>query len=220
MTATCTNCGAPVARFRANRAREPRCVPCAHKALRRIDDDEFRKVAHLPNKELCAMFRVYEQAICEARKRVGIPAPPRGQTPAPADFADRAADMTLAQLVAHYGRSDWLVRQWLKAKGLRAVSAVPVRKPRGPGSTGWKSFGQRAAGDWTKQFDASDSSRAGMAARFLRRFGPVYRCDAGGKPLPDGFFWNRGGFVLSDEEVIERALRNGWAPDAWMAVAA
>lgn len=166
------------------------------------------------------MFGVYEQAICEARKRVGIPAPPPKREPIPDDLAERAAEMTMTQLAAHYGRSDYLIRAWLKEKGLRAKAARMGTGKRGPGSSGWKSFGQRASGDWTKLHDNRDCSRAGMAAKYLGRLGPIYRCDARGKPLPDGFFWNRGGFVLSDDEVIERALRNGWREHEWRDLAA
>lgn len=50
-----------------------------------------------------------------------------------------------------------------------------------------------------------DMSAAGQAADFLRKFGPVYRCDVRGRPLADGFFWRRGSAVLSDDELIERA---------------
>lgn len=205
---TCTDCGKPVAR------RAKRCKPCRDFAIRIVDRDAFRRLAHLPNAALVAHFGVNVSCICEVRKELGLPAPnpTRGPKPLPDGFTDDAPRMTMAELCAKYERSRPVIEGWLKRAGVTARRAVPVRRPM--------SFGERAAGGVTKMHDASDSSRAGMAARYLRRFGPVYRCDALGKPTPDGFFWNRGGFVLSDDEVIERALRNGWAPDAWMAVAA
>lgn len=65
-----------------------------------------------------------------------------------------------------------------------------------------------------------DVTQAGLAADYLRRFGSVYRCDVNGRQLADGFFWCRGGrVVLTDQELIERAMRNGWNPDAWKQVA-
>ena len=65
-----------------------------------------------------------------------------------------------------------------------------------------------------------DLSRAGLAADYLRRFGSVYRCDDNGRQLADGFFWCRGGrVVLTDDELIQRAQRNGWNPDALRRVA-
>jgi hypothetical protein len=60
-----------------------------------------------------------------------------------------------------------------------------------------------------------DMTRIGQAADFLRRFGPVFRCGPGGVALQSGLHWNRGGFVLTDAELVARAERLGWDPDAW-----
>lgn len=51
------------------------------------------------------------------------------------------------------------------------------------------------------------------AADFLRRLGPILRCTEDGALTPAGGFWRRGLHVLSDGDVIDRAIRVGWEPD-------
>lgn len=55
-----------------------------------------------------------------------------------------------------------------------------------------------------------DPSEAGQAAEYLRRFGPVVRCNEGGAYDPAGARWRRGSVVLSAAEIVERARHNGW----------
>lgn len=58
-----------------------------------------------------------------------------------------------------------------------------------------------------------DCTRAGQAADFLQKNGPIYRCTSKGAPFAKGTFWNRGGRILTDDDVIERAARLGWTPE-------
>lgn len=61
-----------------------------------------------------------------------------------------------------------------------------------------------------------DMSRVGMAAEYLSRFGPIYRCTEEGKPNAKGSHWRRGFAVMSDAGMIERAKRMGWnETQAW-----
>lgn len=57
-----------------------------------------------------------------------------------------------------------------------------------------------------------DCSAAGLAAEFLQQSSPVFRCDHRGRLNPKGAFWHRGGYVLTDADVISRAMRMGWKP--------
>lgn len=59
-----------------------------------------------------------------------------------------------------------------------------------------------------------DYSMVGQAADFLRRFAAVFRCDETGKVPKRGpaLFWNRNGYVLTDEELAAKAARLGWKP--------
>lgn len=58
-----------------------------------------------------------------------------------------------------------------------------------------------------------DYSHAGQAAQYLQKNGPIYRCTSTGKAVAKGTFWNRGGHILTDADVIERASRMGWSAD-------
>jgi hypothetical protein len=148
--------------------------------------------------------------------------------PLPDDFTEIAATRTTKEIGKHYGVGERTTKRWLAQAGIvrdrgsrlsklvpRAVS-TPVAAPRKvqPRSF-WRKPGPRPLPD------ARDISRAGMAAQFLQKFGSVVRCDADGRIDPKGTHWLRGGrFVLSDAEIIERATRQGWRPDAWREVIA
>lgn len=57
----------------------------------------------------------------------------------------------------------------------------------------------------------TDVSPPARAAEYLRRFGQVVRCTADGKYHPKGDHWHRGnGIPLTADEIIARAVRNGW----------
>ncbi|WP_374139528.1 hypothetical protein, partial [Sphingomonas sp.] len=53
--------------------------------------------------------------------------------------------------------------------------------------------------------DARENSEAGRAAKWMQQFWPTFRCDVRGEPMPDGFFWNCGGKVMTDGEIITAA---------------
>jgi hypothetical protein len=91
----------------------------------------------------------------------------------------------------------------------RVAPAQPVRKIVGPAARVFVPLDR----------PARDVSRSGRAADHLRKFCHVFRCDAVGNPLPDGFYWCRGRAVLTDAELIERAVSLGWQEDAWKQVA-
>lgn len=55
-----------------------------------------------------------------------------------------------------------------------------------------------------------DPTPAGQAAEFLRQFGPVIRCNEQRQYDPAGNYWLRGSFLLTAEDIIHRAERNGW----------
>jgi len=129
--------------------------------------------------------------------------------PMPTDFIHVQNGLTIQELMLRYTVGRDIVRRWLSEAGIkRERFQQPLRliKPNAY---------QTAPVDRPHR----DASRAGMAAEFLRRFGPVARCDARGRFDPNGFHWRRGSTVLSAAEVIERAERNGWDADAWKRVA-
>lgn len=136
--------------------------------------------------------------------------PSRETKPMPDGFALVAANLTERELRERYGISKHTVHKWC------ARAAVSPRKATRP----VVSLGAMGRPKAAPMGQNRDTSRAGMAADFLRKFGPVVRCDATGRFNPTGDHWRRGPSVLCADEIIARALRNGWQPDAWKALAA
>lgn len=203
----CPNCGGTIADGRASM-----CVPCRNAGWSTPVPDDFREHAgSISNSEAMERWRCKKDVLTRWRKETGIRAPLRNggmnRKPMPPSFRLMAPRMTMKQARAHYGCSQAKIAEWAKEAGIqlrRAASHVPP----GPRQTIQKPTNR-------------DMSLAGRAvSECLQRVGPVLRCDALGHPLEDGFFWNRGGHVLTDDDVIARAKRLGWEPDAWMKVAA
>jgi hypothetical protein len=144
--------------------------------------------------------------------------------PMPDDFVEKHATMAIPALAKHYRACKTVIGRWAAEAGVtRKLGArltrrtpkpfvrVEPEKPKAPVVLKAKF----APVDRLRR----DASRAGQAADYLRRFGPVARCDAKGRYAENGTHWRRGSNVLTADEVIERAERNGWQPDAWRLVA-
>lgn len=184
---------------------------------RPVPDDFAEHAATETNEQLIQRYRCGRKVLFRWRRETGIKAAPRGKggtapLPIPDGFALSAPVHTLKDLRINYGRSAATILKWCAQLGVSPRRAAPTRQRT-------TSRGVMAS---TKMFNPTapairrDDSLAGRAADYLRRFGSVYRCDAQGNQLSDGFFWCRGGrFVLTDDEIIERALRNGFDPGAW-----
>jgi len=125
----------------------------------------------------------------------------------PADFADKHGQMTVADLCAHYAAGKATVRRWASELALR-------KQPFGTGRPkGSKSVTTAKLLPFHKPAPVPlmrDLSVAGQAADYLRRLGPVIRCDAAGKYDPAGSHYRRGSTVLTAGEIIARAERLGW----------
>lgn len=72
----------------------------------------------------------------------------------------------------------------------------------------------------TRQETKAALSYAGEAAEYLKKYGPVTRCNEAGRFDPKGSMWRRGSTVLTDDEVIERAVAKGFDREAWRKLAA
>lgn len=160
--------------------------------------------------------------------------------PMPADFPQIIATMTNAQAKAHYGVGDKSLQRWRRQAGVVGEAPKLDSAPDGfAQSTSIMTMNElcRAYGigltrarRWCKELEVwprravrssqrvklapqpvvRPMTRTDFAADYLRRYGPVYRCDAKGAFSPIGQFYSRGGRVLTGDEVIARATRLGW----------
>lgn len=173
---------------------------------------DFAKVARgVCTGDLAAHYEVSYSVIVRWRKETGTkgadrcPGRPFATVAVPDGFALVASNFTVKQLRERYGRGQAVIGRWLAECGVEARR--PLARHAGPHALIMNKRPHR------------DDTRAGQAAEYLRRFGPVYRCRPGGAAATRGDHWNRGGFVLTDAELIERAERLGWNPNAWRMVA-
>ncbi|MCP4620592.1 MAG: hypothetical protein GY844_29655 [Bradyrhizobium sp.] len=122
----------------------------------------------------------------------------------PDGFALIAGSMTRNELRRHYNRSMSTIDNWLRLTGIT---------PRKPGKRG-------QPGVVPLNLPPRDTGRAALAAEYLRRFGPVSRCDEAGSYAPHGAHWRRGRSILTADQIIAAATERGWQPEAWRRLAA
>lgn len=160
--------------------------------------------------DLCAHYRKGAATIshwCKKLNLVRTDGLGRGKTPAPVGFAEVARGKSRREIAEHYGMSADTVRRICADLGI--VAQGVAFQPRAMSGPKLQPYHKSAMAP------QRDMTRAGMAADWLRQFGPVIRCDGDGRYDPKGDHWRRGSTLLTADEVVERAYRNGWAPDAW-----
>lgn len=144
-------------------------------------------------------------------------------SPPPADLAARCGEMHLAELSRHYGVGYKLVGRWLRQTGLTASPSphkLAGMKPK-PERTGYRKMSMVAKRAYCASLAPTGSGGAdALAADYLRRRSPVYRCGPTGAFNPKGGFWRAGMAILTPDELIERARRHGYDPDQWRRIAA
>lgn len=157
------------------------------------------------NRELEERAGVSNRTVRHWRSLLSIRAKTDGREPhnkihAPPEFASLVGTMTRNGLRLHFNKSLNTIDRWCREAGVRPKAAPP----RGV---------DRSARQMTAQAAVirRDFTPAGRAADYLRRYGPVVRCDPRGQYDPNGEHWRRGSAVLAPQEVIERAERLGWA---------
>lgn len=111
------------------------------------------------------------------------------------------------ETAAHYNVSEGTVVRWAQTKGIRRDRPKAQPKPR---ASRVLKPGKPAGPSATPNAIKRDYSVAGQAADFLRKFGPVKRCDAARSYDENGDHWLRGGFLLTAEDVVARATRLGF----------
>lgn len=195
---------------------------------------DFAEHAYEPIADLRKRYSASYEYIAHWREQIGVTAQivraskavmvTRPLTPMPQGFAEYQRGRTTRELEAHYQTSRRLVSRWLGELGIfrnaerSARAQQATTKPSAP-SRKVNPFRVAAALAAPVDLVHRDYSRAGQAADFLRRFGPVKRCNAEGHYDPAGDHWLRGSSLLNAEEIIGRAVRNGW-PDPLASIAA
>jgi hypothetical protein len=158
--------------------------------------------------DLAKLYRRTAGTIAQWRRDCGVKAPGNSHVssgtyqpvPMPENFATLGPTMTRHEAQAFFGHGEVVVKRWAQEAGIafrKQISVVSGRRSPKVRDT------------------ARDMSRAGQAAEFLQKFGPVFRCTGTGAANPKGDHWRRGSTILSSADIIERAERNGWRPDAW-----
>lgn len=168
--------------------------------------------------QLIHRYRCGTKAVARWRREAGLKStPPRRQPktqPVPDGFALMVPQMTMRELKERFGKGKTTIWKWCQVAGVqpRKASTHPPTRAAGHIHVGRK----------LNPFDGPrrDVSRAGQAADFLRTFAPVVRCNSVGHYDQNGDHWRRGSFVLTADEIIQRATRQGWNPEAWKALAA
>jgi len=158
--------------------------------------------AIMSSKDLAVHYGSWPGCIARWRRICGIPARiTNTAAPAPANFAALAPTMTRHEAQAFFGRGEKVVQRWAAEHGVKFRKTATILS------------GQRRS----KVTDTQrDMTRAGQAAEFLQRFGPVFRCEGTGRQNPKGKFWRRGNaYPLTDADIIERAEFKGFDADAW-----
>jgi hypothetical protein len=158
--------------------------------------------------ELVKLYRRTADTIAKWRRDCGVRAPGNSHVtsgtfqpvPTPENFAALAPTMTRHEAAAFFGHGAAVLKRWAAEAGVSFRKQISVVS------------GRRAA---KVRNTARDMSRAGQAAEFLQKFGPVFRCNGTGQPDVKGNHWRRGTTTLTADEIIARAERNGWRPDAW-----
>lgn len=190
---------------------------------RPIPADFAEKNAVMSDNAMAQYYKCGGSLPARWRKELGIP--PKhtrlggsNKFPTPADFKEYAPGKTLQQLCDHYNLGFDTIRRMRKEEGIAAQPAGWSGRKLNPAKPAH--LVRNAYLTMPVDRTTRDASRAGMAAEFLRRDAPVYRCRPLGAADAQGTHWRYGRVVLTDDEVIERAERKGWAPSAWMKVQA
>jgi len=203
----CIDCGGP-----RSKGSTGRCRLCGQEPRRRAMPDDFAVVGPtMSAADLQKHYGCSSAKITEWFAALGISRTHRTRFKplgsAPENFARIAPTMTLHELEILFDKGSHVIKRWCAECGVSPRRCVPH-------------FVSRANRIPPPPVVFHDLSRAGQAAEYLRRFGPVFRCNSNGGADAKGDHWSRSGFVLMDEEIITRAERLGWEPESWRRLAA
>ena len=122
--------------------------------------------------------------------------------------------MTDAQLAAELGRSVIAIQSQRQKMGLKREQQRPGPKPKAkPAHTN---------GYFSPRSVEQPKDTADRAAEHIASYDrtPVFRIADDGKPHPKGKLWRYGTTRLTTEQMLAKAYRKGFDPDAWRRLAA
>lgn len=179
---------------------------------RPMPEDFATLAATMSGNALAKHYTAKKAVIRRWYEEAGIPRrAPCGTLPVPDGYADYRPGVIQKVAAAHYGAHLETIRRWDRVCG---IVARPAAKPK-PVKAAARTVKPQAYMTAPVDRGYRDPSLAGRAADHLRRLGAVYRCAPTGRADPKGTHWRRGNAVLTDAELIERAIRLGFVADRW-----
>lgn len=174
--------------------------------------DFAEKARGLSREETAIRFGISTRTAQRWRREAGLSKAAPSKLPlAPEDFREIAPTLTIAEAKLHWRRSYYLIRRWYDEQQIEPARYIPKARTK-------RGVVHRITPELKAQ---RDSSLEGRAADHLRTiYVSVHRCDAEGHANPKGKFWRAGLAVLTGEELVARARRHGFEPDAWARIAA
>lgn len=192
----CIDCAGPL-----KTAGSARCGLCSNRSrTKAIPDDFLARIQAHSQEETAHHYGVSVALIQKWCRTIGFKKPPAVK-PVPEWLKVDGPNLTRAQIKQRASVGDTVLDRWIAQTGITPMPPQIKMLKRGT----WK----------PAKHTAPIRSKAEDAAEYLRRFGPVYRCDERGAAKQGGAMWRRGSAVLTDAELIERAYANRWNPDAW-----
>lgn len=225
------------------RRRVGAAVPAAVRPRRPRPDDFEAMWQTMPFSKLREHYKTGSDNIQRWLGEIGYTIERNPGRPIPDDFAEVAPTLTVGQAVERFKVNVQRLYKWERATGVQCRRAHREsrggRKPRVPAARKVREPARKKAVEFVRAAPPPhkvhtaratslrdhgpqrDMSRAGQAADFLKKYAPVYRCNDVGAQSIGGKFWRYGNSLpLTDAELVERATRKGFDPDAWSRVAA
>lgn len=185
--------------------------------------DFAERTAEMSDSALAKLYRCNGSAPARWRRELGLPSRSMqgggsNKILMPEGFTEFAPGKTIEEIAKHYGFGHDTARRLRVEAGIHAVLTGRPGQRRNsarPAHLVRNAYMSTPVDRFTR-----DGSRAGLAADFLRKFGPVSKCNDLGVPDIAGKRWRRGSKVLTDAMLIERAEGLGWDCDGWKQVKA
>lgn len=160
-----------------------------------IPDDFAANWQIMTREELAGHYGIAVQNVSKICHKLGLKRS-RTPRPVPENFAD-VAQLSERVLRARFSCGVNTIRRWRRELDISA-RRVPEREPT------------------ALRIGVEDKSAA-LAAKYLQRTRPVYRCDADGR-FGGSNYWRCGREVLADAGLVEKAKSLGWDAGEWRRV--